>query len=57
MKKSTFEQMSGTYREVNGYLIPNLVFPAEEKQPIGIWGQRHLQYIRQHKQVFYIDLL
>lgn len=49
--------MGGTYREINGYLIPNLALPTEEEQPIGIWGQIHLQYIRQHKQVLYTDLL
>ena len=46
-----------TYHQVGGYLIPNLTLPAEEKQPIGIWGQLHLQYIRQHKQVLYTELL
>ena len=36
--KSLFEQLGGTYHEENGYLIPDLRLPAEEKQPIGIWG-------------------
>lgn len=57
MNKSLFEQMAGTYREVNGYLIPNLTLPSEERQYVGIWGQLHFQYIRQHKQVLYADLL
>ena len=29
--------------------------PGEEK-PIGVWGQRHLRYIRQHKKSLYFDL-
>ena len=29
--------------------------PGEEK-PIGVWGQRHLRYIRQYKQSLYFDL-
>ena len=29
--KSLFEQMGGTYREENGYLIPNLTLPEEEQ--------------------------
>ena len=36
--KSLFEQMGGTYREENGYLIPNLGLPDEEQHTIGIWG-------------------
>ena len=36
--KSLFEQLGGTYHEENGYLIPDLRLPAEEEQPIGIWG-------------------
>ena len=35
--KSLFEQMGGTYREENGYLIPNLTLPEEEQVKIGIW--------------------
>ena len=38
--KLLFEQMGGTYREENGYLIPNLTLPDEEQAEIGVWGQR-----------------
>lgn len=56
--KTIFEQMGGTYHEENGYLIPNLVLPAKkEERPIGIWGQRHLRYIRQNKRRFYMNML
>lgn len=55
--KSLFEQMSGTYREENGYLIPNLTLPDEEQVEIGVWGQRHLRYIKQHYKVRYTNLL
>ena len=55
--KSLFEQMGGTYREENGYLIPNLTLPDEEQVEIGIWGQRHLRYIKQHHKVRYVNLL
>ena len=30
---------------------------AEEEQPIGIWGQRHLDYLKQHRKVTYTNLL
>ena len=54
--KSLFEQMGGTYREENGYLIPNLALPDEEQVEIGIWGQRHLEYIKHHRKGFYTSL-
>ena len=55
--ESLFEQMGGTYREENGYLIPNLTLPEEEQVEIGIWGQRHLEYIKHHRKGFYTSLL
>ena len=43
----------------NGVLTPSELSedngPGEEK-PIGVWGQRHLRYIRQHKKPLYFDL-
>ncbi len=55
--KSIFEQLGGTYHEENGYLIPDLRLPTEEEQPIGIWGQRHLDYLKQYRKVTYTNLL
>ena len=55
--KSLFEQMGGTYREENGYLIPNLTLPEEEHVEIGIWGQRRLEYIKHHRKGFYTSLV
>ncbi len=55
--KSLFEQIGGTYREENGYLIPNLTLPDEEQVEIGVWGRRHLRYIKQHHKVRYVNLL
>ncbi len=55
--KSIFEQLGGTYHEENGYLIPDLRLPAEEEQPIGTWGQRHLDYLKQYQKVTYTNLL
>ena len=49
--------MGSTYHEENEYLIPNLTLPTEEEKPIGLWGQRHLRYIKEHKRLFYINLL
>ncbi len=54
--KSLFEQMGGTYREENGYLIPNLTLPDGEQVEIGVWGMRHLEYIKNHRKGFYTAL-
>lgn len=57
MKKSLFEQMGGTYTQQGDYILPNLTLPAEEKQSIGIWGQRHARYLKQHHKILYYNLL
>ena len=45
------------YVLVGDYYIPDLKLPEEEQHSIGVWGQRHLRYIRQHRKVLYINLL
>lgn len=57
MKKTIFEQMGGTYTKVGDYYLPNLLPAEQEEQPIGIWGQRHLRYIKKHHKVRYTNLL
>lgn len=49
--------MGGTYEQQGDYFIPCLILPAEEQVEIGIWGQRHLKYIRRHHKVRYTNLL
>ena len=55
--KSIFEQIGGTYTLQGDYRLPNLSLPAEEEQPIGTWGQRHLDYLKQYRKVTYTNLL
>ncbi len=57
MKKSIFEKMGGTYEQRGDYLLPCLTLPAEKEQPIGIWGQRHLRYLKEYRRATYITLL
>lgn len=57
MEKSLFEQMGGTYTQVGDYLLPNIALPEQEEKPIGVWGQRRLRYIKQHRKVLYYNLL
>ncbi len=56
MKKSLFEQMGGTYTQQGDYVLPNLILLAEN-QPIGIWGQWHARYLKQHHRILYYNLL
>ena len=55
--KSLFEKSSGTYTMQGDYWLPNLIVPAEDERPIGVWGQRRLRYLKQHHKVLYYNLL
>lgn len=57
MAKSIFEQLGGTYEQQGDYLLPCLTVPAEKEQPIGVWGQRHLRYLKEYRRATYITLL
>ena len=58
MAKTIFEEMGGTYVRQGDYLLPCLFLPAEkENKPIGVWGQRHLRYLKQHRKALYTNLL
>ena len=57
MAKTIFEKLGGKYERQGDYLIPCLTVPAEEEQPIGTWGQRHLNYLKQYRRVTYTNLL
>lgn len=59
VEKYIYNEQNGLWYELQGdYYIPCLVLPAEkEERNIGIWGHRHLRYIRENKKVLYTDLL
>ena len=57
MEKTIFEEMGGTYTQVGDYLLPDLKLPEEEQQPIGVWGQRHQRYLKEHRRATYTALL
>lgn len=58
MEKYIFDERNSLWYELQGdYYLPCLKLPEEEQQPIGIWGQRHLRYIKQHRKVLYTNLL
>ena len=57
MKKTIFEEIGGTYIRHGDYLIPCLTLLEEEQRFIGVWGQRHKRYLKEHKRAIYITLL
>ena len=56
MAKSIFEQLGGTYEQQGDYLLPCLTVPDEKEQSIGVWGQRHLWYLKEYRRATYITL-
>ena len=58
MEKTIFEQMGGTYTQQGDCYLPNLVLPTEkETRPIGVWGQRHLRYLKECHRITFANLL
>ena len=58
MEKYIYDEKNGLWYELHGdYYLPCLTLPVEEERPIGIWGQRHLRYFRQHRKALYAELL
>ena len=55
--KTLFEQQGGTYTKQGDYRLPNLLPPTDEERPIGVWGQRRLNYLKHHRKVLYYNLL
>lgn len=46
MDKYMHDESNGLWYELKDYDIPCLILPAEKEQPIGLWGQRHLRYLK-----------
>ena len=57
MQKSIFEQMGGTYTQVEDYFIPNLVISETEQSPLGKYGRMRKRYLKEHRPVLYTNLL
>ena len=60
MDKYIFDEKNGLWYELQGdYYLPCLKLSNEdeEQQPIGIWAQRHLRYLKQHRRIVYTELL
>ena len=57
MDKYIYDDKNGLWYELQGdYYIPCLILPAEKEQPIGLWGQRHLRYLKEYHRNTYTTL-
>ena len=57
MDKYIFDESNGLWYELRGdYYIPRLTLATNEDQPIGLWGQRHLRYIKEYRKALYTSL-
>ena len=58
MKNTTYNEHPHIHYTLQGdYYLPVLKLPAEEQKPVGIWGQRHIRYLKQHRKLLYYNLL
>ena len=58
MEKYIYNENNGLWYELQGdYYIPCLTLPEEENQPIGLWGQRHRQYLKEHRKAAYTTMM
>ena len=57
MEKYKYDESNGLWYELEGdYYLPCLKLPVEEPVHIGVWGQRHLNYLRENKRVLLSNL-
>lgn len=57
MEKYKFDKNNGLWYELQGdYYLPCLELPEEEQAYIGIWGQRHLRYLKENRRVLLSNL-
>lgn len=58
MEKFIYDKSNGLWYELNGdYYIPCLVLQEAAERLIGIWGRKHLEYIKEHRPALYTDLV
>ncbi len=58
MEKQIYDEKNGLWYDLVGdYYLPCLALPEEERKPVGVWGQRHGRYLKEHKRAVYTTLL
>ena len=48
--------MGGAYTQQGDYFLLDLQLPPEDDRPVGVWGQRRLRYLREHRPILYTNL-
>ena len=50
MEKYIYDEQNGLWYALQGdYYIPRMKLPTKKERHIGVWGQRHLRYIRESR--------
>ena len=58
MGNRIFDEKNGLwYERHSDYFIPCHILPTEKEQPIGLFGKRHLRYLKEHHRIIYTNLL
>ena len=58
MNKYIYDEKNGLWYELRGdYYLPCLRLPEEVEVHIGVWGQRHRRYPKEHRKAAYTRLL
>ena len=58
MEKYIFDQCSGLWYELQAdYYIPCLVLEETYTSPVGMWGRKHQQYLKEHRPILYSNLI
>ncbi len=55
--KTIFEKQGIEYRQEGDYKIPNVVLSDQKEYHIGVWSNRHRQYLKHHHRIKYYNLL
>lgn len=58
MEKYIFDRNNGLWYELQGdYYIPCLVPDGMDTSPVGMWGRKHQQYLKEHRPMAYSNLV
>ena len=58
MAKYIYDEKNGLWYELQGdHYLPCLKLPEKTEVHIGIWGQRHRRYLKEHRKAAYTRLL
>lgn len=58
MEKYIYDQNNGLWYKLQGdYYIPCLVLDETDNPSIGMWGRRHLRYLKEHRPVLHTSLV